>query len=941
MSTVAESFRAAVKHHQQGSSVQATKLARDILRVDPGHAGSLTLLGVTAFTQDRPDEALQYLMQAVAIDPSDPQLCFNLGCVQERLNQLAQAVASFEKTVQLKPDFLEAHLNLGRVLQAAGRPIDAVDVYRNSLRLHPGSPEIYRSLGRLLWVLDEQDGAVACFRSALVLTPDDVEAHCHLGTVLRSRGELEEAVKVIQKAVLLKPDDSQIACLQGKILVDAGLTDEAVSAFSKAIEKDSQSADAYYRLGLLLKDREEFGAARNCLESTIEIDPNHVSARTALGMVLMLQGDSEASLAIMHGAIERHPASAEAQRGLGHAMKELKRHNEAVAAYQTSLQIEPDSAVTRYMLAKTLHLISDHDEAIRQFEEAIKLLPDSAQIHFHYAKTLVSVGRFEEAIKAFQSSLKWNPECWRSHFDLGNTYNSCTDFESARRCYEEALRLQPDDPGILISLGNVLKSLDNLGGAAIAYRKVLRQLPEKTRWELWIATLCPAVFESNESIDEYRRDLHNHLERISDTGVSFGLEEITNAACPVPYQLQFHGRDDRPLKEAYAQIFQQGLPQIQPRVNLGKPRVGFVVTAGHEGVFLRFLGGVLQGLNPDLFDVVVVCSSMGEKRIQNQFPKVGLQTLVIPSRFDQMVDTIRDAAFDVLYYWEVGSDVNNYFLPFFRLAPVQCTSGGVPVTSGTPCLDYFLSSDIVEGANADTHYSETLVRANSLLTCQSRLTLPTAPKTREQFGFTSDQHIYLCPHKIEKFHPDLDTLFQGILQNDPQGRIVIPADKQGYIANKLLGRMNRQMPDVIDRVVLLPHQSLDDYLSLTAAADVLLDPIYYGGGLTAYDGFSMNKAIVTLPTQFVRGRYTTGFYQKMGVTDLIASTPEEYVDLAVRLGSDPAWRESIESRIRETSGILFDNSDAVRDHEQLFLAMIAEARREGSNEILTSRGTQS
>ena len=50
--------------------------------------------------------------------------------------------------------------------------------------------------------------------------------------------------------------------------------------------------------------------------------------------------------------------------------------------------------------------------------------------------------------------------------------------------------------------------------------------------------------------------------------------------------------------------------------------------------------------------------------------------------FDHIVETIRGAEFDVLYHWEVGSDVTNYFLPFFKLAPVQCTGAGLPATSG-------------------------------------------------------------------------------------------------------------------------------------------------------------------------------------------------------------------------------------------------------------------
>ena len=102
------------------------------------------------------------------------------------------------------------------------------------------------------------------------------------------------------------------------------------------------------------------------------------------------------------------------------------------------------------------------------------------------------------------------------------------------------------------------------------------------------------------------------------------------------------------------------------------------------------------------------------------------ETFVIPSRFDQIVERVRDGRFAVLYHWEIGSDVTNYFLPFFRLAPIQCTGAGLPDTSGIPQVDYFLSSDVCEPERAERNYTERLIRSRSLLTWQERMELPTA-----------------------------------------------------------------------------------------------------------------------------------------------------------------------------------------------------------------------
>ena len=112
----------------------------------------------------------------------------------------------------------------------------------------------------------------------------------------------------------------------------------------------------------------------------------------------------------------------------------------------------------------------------------------------------------------------------------------------------------------------------------------------------------------------------------------------------------------------------------------------------------------------------------------------------------------------MLYYFEMGSDVTNYFLPFFRLAPIQCTGAGLPDTSGISQVDYFLSSDLCEPDRADAHYTERLIRSSSLLTWQQRMRVPSPAGMRADFGIGESQHLYVCPNKIEKFHPDFDGL---------------------------------------------------------------------------------------------------------------------------------------------------------------------------------------
>ena len=89
---------------------------------------------------------------------------------------------------------------------------------------------------------------------------------------------------------------------------------------------------------------------------------------------------------------------------------------------------------------------------------------------------------------------------------------------------------------------------------------------------------------------------------------------------------------------------------------------------------------------------------------------------------------------------------------------------------------------------------------------------------------------------------------------------------------------------------------------------------------------SLNKPIVTLPGQFVRGRYTFGFYRTMGIADCVAATVDEYVERAVRLGTDRDWRSHVEDRIRDTSDVLFESADSIAEYDRIFRQLVDEAK---------------
>jgi len=181
-----------------------------------------------------------------------------------------------------------------------------------------------------------------------------------------------------------------------------------------------------------------------------------------------------------------------------------------------------------------------------------------------------------------------------------------------------------------------------------------------------------------------------------------------------------------------------------------------------------------------------------------------------------------------------------------------------------------------------------------------------------------EAHIYACPQSLFKLHPEFDDLLGGILRGDPRGTLVLSQGAGPHVTQQLRKRFATTLPDVVDRIHFVAKLKRPDFLSLLAVADVLLDPLHFGGGNTSYEGLAFGVPIVTLPSQFLRGRITFALYQQMQMLDCVARSPLEYVEIALRLGTDDSYRQTIRDKILAAHSVLLENSEGVRELEQFF-----------------------
>jgi predicted O-linked N-acetylglucosamine transferase (SPINDLY family) len=97
-----------------------------------------------------------------------------------------------------------------------------------------------------------------------------------------------------------------------------------------------------------------------------------------------------------------------------------------------------------------------------------------------------------------------------------------------------------------------------------------------------------------------------------------------------------------------------------------------------------------------------------------------------------------------------------------------------------------------------------------------------------------------------------------------------------------------------------------------------LDPIHFGGGNTAYEAFALGVPIITWPSAFLRGRITLALYRKMNLMDCVALSTNQYVELAIRLGTEGDFRAEVKKNILAVNSVLYEDTQAVQELAEFF-----------------------
>ena len=390
---------------------------------------------------------------------------------------------------------------------------------------------------------------------------------------------------------------------------------------------------------------------------------------------------------------------------------------------------------------------------------------------------------------------------------------------------------------------------------------------------------------------------------------------------PTTFYSAYHGKNNRSIAEKFGRIYQSSKSPAYKLASTSTNRtlrVGLISKYFCRHTIGRLNLGTVQQLDRDRFDVIVVSAQSPSDPFAEKFREAADEYVILANQPKSALEHLKQLQLDILFFPDVGMDPFTYSLAFSRSAPIQCVTWGHPVTTGSPVMDYFISSEHLEIAQAQDHYTECLIQLPELAVCYERPSLSVSAPSRTKFGFSNDDNLYGCLQTLFKFHTEFDGILASILRQDPKGKLVLIEGRHPTWTERLRARLAVSCGDDIARVHFLPRLSWADFMGVCNFVDVLLDPIHFGGGNTTYEALALGKPVVTWPGEFLRSRISLALMRKMGFEECVVNSSEEYVRLAVRLGQDRDYREHVSSQILQSCPVLYDDVAGIRQLEDFW-----------------------
>ncbi|MEP7275559.1 MAG: tetratricopeptide repeat protein [Betaproteobacteria bacterium] len=574
------------------------------------------------------------------------------------------------------------------------------------------------------------------------------------------------------------------------------------------------------------------------------------------------------------------------------------------AAYREAVRLAPERADLWHNLGALWAADGERDEALRAFEQAARQREAWAEPWHARGHVLFRSGDFEGALAAFGEAVARDPAHVAAHVNLALTFERLSRFRAAIPPLVRARELAPADEGIWWILRGLLLRLRRdedaladflrfapLGGddagarvvvAALASARVAADRGMEARA---LDAACAHPFVAGESallaetlaLVQYfdiepatLRDLYRSYDALVRAELAAAHEDTPL----VPARARHRDASDRRIRVGYL--------SADFRAHVMGELLAPIVDAHDRGQFDVRLYSLAPAQNEDALTERFRAAASGFTGLAELDDTLAARAIAVDD-LDILVDLMSHSA-----HARPGIVAR-------KPARVVATHLGHHGCLGLSAVDYKLTDAIADPPGNAAFQLEALLPLSVCVLPLSPYCAPPARWSRAELGIAADAVVLEAIVGVQKLSPRCLALWLRILHAAPRALLLFspPRDDDGAALVRRLAAFGVPM----DRVRFVPYER-DALAARHALADAALDTMPYTGGDTTAAALAAGIPVVTRAGARHAERVSASILRHAGLPQLVATSDDGYVVLALRLATDAAFREAQRAEVR-------------------------------------------
>lgn len=559
------------------------------------------------------------------------------------------------------------------------------------------------------------------------------------------------------------------------------------------------------------------------------------------------------------------------------ALRHAGRHAEAIDAYRKAGE---SGGGTRNWLAAGILLASERatEPSMQCLRRALAQEPDSQEILDAAITTLFNGGRHQEGLEYArrQLTVSRNPTLL-SRAALLLQANDLYDESAA--AFKKIVELAPDDPAVI--------------GAALVPARFTCE------WE-WIESLQRRISCCYEQGDFAAPQ-------------EFPLTHLT-----------WCGDEARNLGVTRAYVARM-VPRVPPVTPVPLPpagrriRVGYLSCDFRNHATMHLMAGLLEHHDRERFEIFAYDYSRPESSDYRQRFLESVEHLVpVDSMSDpQAAQRIAADRLDILFDLKLYTGNGRSGIMAYRPAALQATYLGFPGSAASPDIDYVVADRFVTPEGSAPFFTEKFCRLPHSYQCNDRKRAAAAdPGTRDRHGLPQDAIVFGAFNQSYKIDRGSFTVWMRILRAVPNSVLWLLG--QSEVARGNLSRHARLSGIDPARIIYAPFADPREHLARLQLADAVLDALICNGHTTTSDALWAGVPVITARGRHFASRVSESLLNAMELPELVGSDADDMVRIALRVGTDAAYRAALRAKVSANRLVapLFDTARFTRDFEQ-------------------------